>query len=1213
MAERTFRQRHWLPILGAALLLSLGSAVATASDDDESRSGESDQLTIERARWDDGRLRVRGEKDKDVTVTVVNAFDPGQVLGRDRDDDDDWRVRTRRANPVPCRVRAIGSDGQTAERDVRGAPANCAPKDDNQPPVQECNIAVNPTALAFGDVNVGSSATLSTTVSNNGDAACDVSIARTGSNDFSATPLNFSVAPGGSRAVSVSYEPAQAGADNGSLAVNSNDPDSPTVNVALSGNGVEQQVQECNIAVNPTTLAFGDVTVGSSATLSTTVSNSGSAACNVTIAQTGSADFAAAPLTFNVAPGGSRAVSVSYTPGEVGTDTGNLAVGSNDPDTPSVDVALSGNGVQQQVQECNIAVGPTTLAFGNVVVGSSATLSTTISNSGAAVCNVDLNQGGSNDFAIVGATLFNVAPGGSQSVDVTYTPGAAGADTGNIAVNSNDPDTPTVNVTLTGTGVDQQVQCQPATDALSINSTAQDGCPETTVAEVNPLLNTNFRVLAINDLGMHCGDLDTRISSILPPFQVLLGQVIQRGATPTLNPAGITLEYSAASNPNDPAVGPGQTFPGLKGDGSTYKTNFWDVIGGGAYDPFYPPVATPLLTGPFPVLPDVGLPVPNPEELYIGADGVVNSGDETLHVVQHAMPGLTAPYLINEPQAVQEFFGSKPFFVNFPFGYVAPEVNWFEAAGIPFAAYDDYGRENAYPLVRVEAKQGNQTVGTVDTVLPISGEASCTNCHSDPTDVQNSRTAVPTQTLTAAGLPVALSLDDPNPNLPNDVSVEYAADINILRLHDLRHGANYVDPNGDPAPCDVTANAGDGDANCLINKALIQGNAVVCQVCHYTPALDLAQVGPLAGPPGSEANGRNQLAHKSNSNVMHSHHGLVDTQGRSPGDAGYNPNSLLFADMPAPIQTANGTITNQAERLQVLEDTCYQCHPGTNVQCLRGAMFNGGMLCNDCHGNMEQVGNDFSAEVSPDNPGAFVLDQGNFYDPNSNQPRVPWANEPGCGSCHTGDVRNNLAGSVNSIVNTVDIDGNPDGIRLRQAFRTGDAKATPIVPTNKRFAEPAVPASFNGFANPGAGNPQLYRVSTGHGGVMCEGCHGATHAEWPNANPDANDNVTANQLQGHVGTLTECGTCHTNINSLGTNGSLNSLRGPHGMHVVGNTQFADGGHADNLNRNACRDCHGQNGEGSVLSRTAADRNLPDVGFVPKGTPITCSMCHGNEL
>jgi hypothetical protein len=275
------------------------------------------------------------------------------------------------------------------------------------------------------------------------------------------------------------------------------------------------------------------------------------------------------------------------------------------------------------------------------------------------------------------------------------------------------------------------------------------------------------------------------------------------------------------------------------------------------------------------------------------------------------------------------------------------------------------------------------------------------------------------------------------------------------------------------------------------------------------------------------------------------------------------------------------------------------------------------MLCNDCHGNMEQVGNDFSADVSPSNPGAFVLDQGNFYDPNSNQPRVPWANEPGCGSCHTGDLRDNLVGQVDSFVNTKDVYGNEDGLRLRQAFRTDDAKATPIVPSNKRFAEPAVPASFNGFANPGAGNPQLYRVSTGHGGVMCEGCHGATHAEWPNGNPNANDNVTARQLQGHTGTITECGTCHTNLEVLGSDGSLDSLRGPHGMHVVGdNTRFVDHEHGSNINRDACRACHGENGEGSVLSRAAADRDfrgIEDGGIVLKGEPVTCTECHENEL
>jgi hypothetical protein len=518
------------------------------------------------------------------------------------------------------------------------------------------------------------------------------------------------------------------------------------------------------------------------------------------------------------------------------------------------------------------------------------------------------------------------------------------------------------------------------------------------------------------------------------------------------------------------------------------------------------------------------------------------------------------------------------------------------------------------PLVRVEARNAgaDTALATVDTVLPISGEASCSNCHAQPADLESvtgtpSRTSIPTDRLAAAfddptttdvveG--VALSMDHLDGNLPPRVSLEWAADINVLRLHDVKHGLRYVSTDCDapgqnclqtaPNPCTISRENPDGSDSCLTNQALVQGKPVVCQVCHYTPALDLAQLGPVAGPEGTIANGRNQIAHKSNSNVMHSHHGSL------PGN--------LFPPMPPPQQQPDGTITNQPQRLAALEDTCYQCHPGRNVQCLRGAMFNGGMLCNDCHRDMKQVGDDFSRDVTPENSGAFHL-AADFYT-NPLTPRVPRANEPGCGSCHTGNANNRLTGT-GFIVNTRDQDGNVDGIRLRQAYRTGDTKAAPIVPPvpttaqNIRinFAEPRIPALFGTFANPDAGNPQLYRVSTGHGGVMCEGCHGATHAEWPNGNPNANDNIAARQLQGHVGALIECGTCHTNANtlsstnSLSPDGSLNSLRGPHGLDVVGDTNFARGDHRRNRDNTACRACHGATGQGPVLSRMAQDRVL----------------------
>jgi len=41
--------------------------------------------------------------------------------------------------------------------------------------------------------------------------------------------------------------------------------------------------------------------------------------------------------------------------------------------------------------------------------------------------------------------------------------------------------------------------------------------------------DTDYAVFAANDLGMHCADLDYKIFSILPPFNVVHAQVIRIG------------------------------------------------------------------------------------------------------------------------------------------------------------------------------------------------------------------------------------------------------------------------------------------------------------------------------------------------------------------------------------------------------------------------------------------------------------------------------------------------------------------------------------------------------------------------------------------------------------------------------------------------------------------------------------------------------------
>jgi len=233
-----------------------------------------------------------------------------------------------------------------------------------------------------------------------------------------------------------------------------------------------------------------------------------------------------------------------------------------------------------------------------------------------------------------------------------------------------------------------------------------------------------------------------------------------------------------------------------------------------------------------------------------------------------------------------------------------------------------------------------------------------------------------------------------------------------------------------------------------------------------------------------------------------------------------------------------------------LEETCYQCHPGKLTKCLRGAMGGAGIECKDCHGSMLAVGSDT---------------------------REPWVDEPRCESCHTGDALSHLG----------------DGIRLSQAWDSDADIATPRLAVNKRFSE---------------NSNTLYRNSLGHGDVACEGCHGSTHAIWPNALASANDNLAAIQLQGHTGSIIECSACHTSLPL--------TLNGPHGMHNVNSTGW-NLEHEDfyEKNPNACRACHGTNLEGTVLSRTAADRDYlrDDDGDrairLAKGTPVSRGLCH----
>jgi hypothetical protein len=149
-----------------------------------------------------------------------------------------------------------------------------------------------------------------------------------------------------------------------------------------------------------------------------------------------------------LAAGDSTTVEVTYTPVDVGADSGTLDIASNDPDEPVVSVTL--NGADEPVPD--IDVDPLIVDFGNVVQGNVETEDVTVSNLGTATLTVSaISYSGSADFNWMAASLPGLIPAGaSRTIVVTYVPSDEVVDTGTITIASDDPDEPSVDVTLAG-------------------------------------------------------------------------------------------------------------------------------------------------------------------------------------------------------------------------------------------------------------------------------------------------------------------------------------------------------------------------------------------------------------------------------------------------------------------------------------------------------------------------------------------------------------------------------------------------------------------------------------------------------------------------------------------------------------------------------------------------------------------------------------------
>jgi len=374
--------------------------------------------------------------------------------------------------------------------------------------VSEPNISVSPAAKSFGNVTVGdTSATQTFTVSNTGTADLNIgSVTKTG--DFSITADNCSgaivAAQSGSCTVDVVFEPGSDGALTGKLSIPSNDPDTP-FDVALSGTGVAAAANAQKISVKPTSLDFGKVVVGdTSAPQIVTVANIGTADLMVTNV-TKNGDFTVTatncPLDGILVPGASCTADVVFKPESLGDLTGTLFIYSDDPDASVVDVELSGTGIPTPAPD--ISVSPVSLDFGSVIIGNTSPQTVTVTNAGSAPLNVGTLAVTGSDYSIANDSCSGsaVAVSGNCTVDVVFAPSSEGAGTGTLSIPSDDPDTPNVDVALSGTGEAPQpdITVSPTTLTVDFGSVTvgdsdnkvvtvkNDGTADLNINSVSPL------------------------------------------------------------------------------------------------------------------------------------------------------------------------------------------------------------------------------------------------------------------------------------------------------------------------------------------------------------------------------------------------------------------------------------------------------------------------------------------------------------------------------------------------------------------------------------------------------------------------------------------------------------------------------------------------------------------------------------------------------
>ena len=216
-----------------------------------------------------------------------------------------------------------------------------------------------------------------------------------------------------------------------------------------------------SIEISSSTVSFGDLAVGQSATKTVTVTNDGTGVLTVSaISVTGTGFSASGPkLPMSLSAGQSTSISAVFKPTAGNAETGTITITSNAEGSPSR-IALSGTGTTTSATE--LTATPTSIAFGSVAVGSEATQTIKLENTGSGAIAISKVAFSGTGISVSGVTAPMTLDGGkSASLTVTYKPTSPTTLTGSVTVTSNASDSSMV-IGINGTATSSTLAATPS-------------------------------------------------------------------------------------------------------------------------------------------------------------------------------------------------------------------------------------------------------------------------------------------------------------------------------------------------------------------------------------------------------------------------------------------------------------------------------------------------------------------------------------------------------------------------------------------------------------------------------------------------------------------------------------------------------------------------------------------------------------------------------